>query len=311
MKILSQEDLATLSVLFALPTNEALTQGDQFFRTHKFTATDIQESLSHLRETDGKKGFIQYVLINYQLPPMSPAPIRVRDYDDAALFLAHKIDIAKQRAIADILLTCNLYAVTNKHHIAYILATAKGESQFTPQREKGGLKYEFEAKKKQSYNRPIMGNIPCGDSLVTQGHIPPNKPQIRALYNSTVWPKADYDKRPAAFKQGVETCYFHKYDGRGYVQLTYHDNYKKMGPFIEGDLVANPDLALDPKNAAKILVIGMKNGLFTGKSLSKYDRKNGSFNSREARRIINGVDKQDKFAYWEQIYFKKMQSPFH
>jgi hypothetical protein len=36
------------------------------------------------------------------------------------------------------------------------------------------------------------------------------------------------------------------------------------------DLVNNPDLALDPNNAAFIIVYGMMNGEFTKKSLDKY-----------------------------------------
>lgn len=43
-----------------------------------------------------------------------------------------------------------------------------------------------------------------------------------------------------------------KYRGRGYIQLTGRDNYKKMGKMVGLDLEANPDLASQPGNAAKI-----------------------------------------------------------
>lgn len=68
------------------------------------------------------------------------------------------------------------------------------------------------------------------------------------------------------------------YRGRGLVQITGRESYRKFG--IDND----PDAANDPKIAAKILVTGMRNGSFTGKKLSDYlgtDYIN-------ARRIING-----------------------
>jgi len=36
------------------------------------------------------------------------------------------------------------------------------------------------------------------------------------------------------------------YFGRGYVQLTWHDNYLTMGEALHVDLVNHPDLALQP-----------------------------------------------------------------
>lgn len=46
----------------------------------------------------------------------------------------------------------------------------------------------------------------------------------------------------------------YKYRGRGYVQITGRANYDSYGKIIGVDLVNNPDLALDPDIAAKILV---------------------------------------------------------
>lgn len=88
-----------------------------------------------------------------------------------------------------------------------------------------------------------------------------------------------------------------KYAGRGLVQLTGLANYRKAGEFLKLDLVSNPDLALEPRNAARILSWGMETGAFTGKALRHYISGNGSYESfRAARRIINGTDKAELIA---------------
>jgi putative chitinase len=60
------------------------------------------------------------------------------------------------------------------------------------------------------------------------------------------------------------------YYGRGFVQITWKGNYAKMSKIVGIDLVQNPDRALEPNVAAKIMVVGMMEGLFTGKRLGNY-----------------------------------------
>lgn len=84
------------------------------------------------------------------------------------------------------------------------------------------------------------------------------------------------------------------YYGRGYVQLTWKENYAKMGKLLGIDLVKIPSLALNDLIATQILFEGMLKdesgvGDFTGVSLERY------FNDTtedwvNARRIINGTD---------------------
>ena len=81
-----------------------------------------------------------------------------------------------------------------------------------------------------------------------------------------------------------------KYCGRGYVQITGKAMYQKISKLLNVDLVSTPDLALDPSLSSKIAIIGMRDGLFTGVNLSKYDNADGSFNSVQARKIINSLD---------------------
>ncbi|MEM7183057.1 MAG: glycoside hydrolase family 19 protein [Spirochaetota bacterium] len=57
----------------------------------------------------------------------------------------------------------------------------------------------------------------------------------------------------------------YKYRGRGYVQITFKANYEKFGKLLGLDLVANPDDAMDPATAAKICIVGMRDGTFSYK----------------------------------------------
>lgn len=95
------------------------------------------------------------------------------------------------------------------------------------------------------------------------------------------------------------------YYGRGYVQLTWYENYETMGRLLHMDLLNQPELALIPEVAAEIMFEGMTKGNsnfgdFTGKSLELYfnDKKEDPIN---ARRIINGLDKADIIAMY---YYK-------
>lgn len=80
--------------------------------------------------------------------------------------------------------------------------------------------------------------------------------------------------------------------GRGFVQLTWYENYAKAGVAFDLPLLLSPELALNLKVATKILFAGMMKGWFTGKRLSDYfnDRVDDPLN---ARRIINGKDKAE------------------
>lgn len=98
-----------------------------------------------------------------------------------------------------------------------------------------------------------------------------------------------------------------KYHGRGYVQLTGRNNYEQYSKILGVDLVNNPDLALDPAIAAKILIDGMKRGTFTGTSLGTYIG-GGSADFYDARRIINGTDRAGDIAGYAVSFSNALQS---
>jgi putative chitinase len=92
------------------------------------------------------------------------------------------------------------------------------------------------------------------------------------------------------------------YYGRGFVQLTWLENYRRFAALVSADLVGNPDLALDLRIATDIMFTGMLRGSFTGRKLADYfagDRSDWA----NARRIINGMDKAQLIAgYARQFY---------
>lgn len=92
-----------------------------------------------------------------------------------------------------------------------------------------------------------------------------------------------------------------KYAGRGFPQLTGLANYRRADEKLAlgGELVRNPDLAMRPDIAARIMVRGMAEGWFTGRGLADYLPSSGEANARQfedARRIINGTDRAVEIA---------------
>lgn len=93
----------------------------------------------------------------------------------------------------------------------------------------------------------------------------------------------------------------YRFRGRGFVQLTGRANYTRASKELTVDIVGNPDLALDPVIAAKIMFYGMTEGWFTGKALRNY-LSNGSVDYVGARRIINGQDRANDIARYAKTF---------
>ena len=93
------------------------------------------------------------------------------------------------------------------------------------------------------------------------------------------------------------------YYGRGYVQITFKDNYARFSPIVGQDLVNHPELALEPDVAYKIASVGMRGGMFTGVGLHHYIHDDVA-DYVNARRIINGLDKADTIASFAEAFEK-------
>ena len=156
--------------------------------------------------------------------------------------------------------------------LAYALATAYHETGFTmqPVSEQGGAVYLTYMYDPQSSN--------------------PRR-AAQALANGNLHPG-----------DGVKYC------GRSYVQLTWANNYRRIGGLIGIDLLSHPERALEPDIAARILFEGMIGGWFSGVGLARY------FNAqttdwKNARRIINGLDCADNIAGYAKALYVALSSP--
>jgi hypothetical protein len=98
--------------------------------------------------------------------------------------------------------------------------------------------------------------------------------------------------------------------GKGYVQITGRANCKKMGVILGINLVNEPELAMKPEIAVKIMFDGMTTGKsfagdFTGKHLGNYFNKTTE-DWYNARRIINGIDKANTIAGYGRRFYQAL-----
>ena len=168
--------------------------------------------------------------------------------------------VPNKQNVQTVIKKCYEHGIYLPTQIQYILATVYHETAgtFRPIKEYGGKRYY-----ERMYD-PVKGSTPAR--------------RARA-------------KRMGNTKEGDGV----KYCGRGYVQLTWKRNYQMMSDVLGIDLVNNPDLALNSEIAADILVIGMRDGLFTGKSIDDYIMY-GKCDFIGARAVVNGKDRRNKIA---------------
>ena len=105
----------------------------------------------------------------------------------------------------------------------------------------------------------------------------------------------------------LQSDYPHLYYGRGYVQLTWFENFKKASEKLKHDFLNNPDDVMRIEHATNILLLGMKEGWFTGRKLSNYINQSKK-DYLNARRIINGMDKANLIAGYAETFEKALRS---
>lgn len=98
------------------------------------------------------------------------------------------------------------------------------------------------------------------------------------------------------------------YYGRGRIQNTHHSNYEKLEKRFGHPFVSNPDLLLDSKIDAEVTIHGHAEGIWTGKKLADYfDADTEDW--RNARRIVNGLDKADAIAGYAKAFLVALVKP--
>ena len=121
-----------------------------------------------------------------------------------------------------------------------------------------------------------------------------------------MWPTTEQGSQD--YLKGKE---YYPYIGRGYVQLTWEENYRNassaLGLIDDRDLVEHPELALDSLISARIMFRGMAEGWFTGRKLGQYfsDDKDDPVN---ARQIINGNDQDTKIAAYYDMFLDAVEA---
>jgi predicted chitinase len=156
-------------------------------------------------------------------------------------------------------------ALSDPRHAAYMLATAWHETAFTllPIVERGSKAY---------FNKydPVLADTPR------------RRERAREMGN-------------------VREGDGFRYRGRGYVQLTWRNNYARASRHVGVDLLGEPDLAMNPDIAYRIMSAGMLEGWFTGKRLSDYINSSKT-DFVQARRVINGLDRASDIAQYAIKY---------
>jgi predicted chitinase len=104
-----------------------------------------------------------------------------------------------------------------------------------------------------------------------------------------MWPIREYGQGSGR-EYGIPDENGNTFYGRGFVQLTWKENYERASSILalvdDRDLGRYPDLALDSLIAARVLFRGCAEGWFTSAKLGHYFNEEDD-NPIEARAIIN------------------------
>jgi|GEM_PF-1905606 len=232
-------------------------------------------------------------------------PVALQAAVDAAMGVVEAGNRARAKTHLPIVMAqCARSGITNPNQVAYVLATTEHESGF------GRERYSRSQSLVEDHN-PIKGKagaywakVHAGRGGIVRGK---TKDEVVTKY----WDRA-YGHKLGNRDGGSDGA---NYRGRGYVQLTGRNNYRKMADHLNSvgftyeldgvtwgsaehpiDLVSNfTHVNESPALAAAVLVEGSKLGMFTGHALD--DHINSSKTDyTNARRVINGTDRASAIA---------------
>lgn len=154
-------------------------------------------------------------------------------------------------------------------------------------------------------------NLKLGDTqlLIAEGKRQGLLRNQMAYVLATVYHETAHTMKPIKEMGGqayLKSKKYYPHYGRGYVQITWAENYIKAGKKLGVDFIKNPDLLLLPKYAVPICITGMKEGWFAGDKKGRHTLSRHITLSKsdfvEARRIINGVDDKNLIAGYAKSY---------
>ena len=149
-----------------------------------------------------------------------------------------------------------------------------------------------------SYHETAQQMFPVREHLAVSDDAAIQVFKNNKIYNDTTY-----------WKKNSETG--EHYFGRGYVQLTWDYNYKRADLRFNtksrrDSFYWHPDLALEPKRAIDVTYDGMVYGWFTGHCLLMHFQPNRRADWRNARRIINGIDRSDLIKSYAVQFLKAL-----
>lgn len=156
--------------------------------------------------------------------------------------------------------------------LAYILATAHGESAF-----------DYARQENMNYSAARIAQV--WPRLASRAQELAGQPKRLA--------NAAYANRNGNGNEDSGDGW--RFRGQGFVQITGRANYRKFG--IEDA----PARALERNTSTRILFDGMIRGMFTGRRLADFEVP-GGFDFVEARRIVNGTFEAARYAAWAHEY---------
>lgn len=201
------------------------------------------------------------------------------------------------QGISALLDACALEQVADGRQVAYVLATPMIETGGTFLTKQESLNYSPEGL------RGTFGIARISPSqALALGRTPAhaaNQPAIANIVYGGEWGKTHLGN--------VQPNDGWDMRGRGLCQITGRANYERFARLLGLPLDTNPDLAMQLDIAAKIMVVGMRDGLFTGKRLGDYFSA-AKADWVNARQIINRLDRAEEIASYARKFYTCISS---
>lgn len=184
---------------------------------------------------------------------------------------------------AQVAVALSTLGITSKAAIGAIVATSAKESGLDPFKPEDGVKPWRSTLEKRGVDYLYLKfpQLAPGGRVAKQLNMPNG---VSADYIRQVMDKGDEAWFTLVYPGGADA---YKYRGRGLIQITGKDNYKKIGDIIGVDLVNNPDaITQDFSTAARATGAYMMNSLGRGDSKKGLEALNNFTDEQEALKVV-------------------------